>query len=180
MQSRDTSSKAICNIEHCAIRLRQMLRNSQKVRVNNTVYLASFATVKNFHCSVSPNRPLTQQTAYKMLFLPAMGKGGQQIHNDVIVIASIQRHLVSAMGLHNALHQILSAVSIKTSALDCNHIRNIRNCAEIQKFTFLLPKTYHMNWQVYDLLLVYFIINRMNRPPWTVLLWNICIFEVSQ
>src|SRR5437867_11197663 len=123
MNAGDAAVEVMSHVEQRRVGFGDLRRERQPFRRNRLPAPAQLANaIELFHSLASPGSPMAQQPTNDPYRGARHVVFGQQIDQNVVVVAGIESNLTSAAGFGHASQDIQSAVAMERSNLDRNHL----------------------------------------------------------
>src|ERR1700685_2790528 len=118
----DASMEARCNVEERRIHVCHLCVSQEPFRIDR---LRRFHNSMEFslqlYSASRPHRPMPKQTAGEPKRLSSKLEPGEQVQDNVVVIARVESNLACAAGCSYSTQNILGCIEIERSNLDLDH-----------------------------------------------------------
>lgn len=121
------SFKRGTDIEQSRIHVRYFLRNRQRIRGDGARVAQRKQPPPKLH-GARPHRPVPQQATGKAETHAVDNGGGQQIDNNSVMVACVERNLCPASWFGNASQNIEGPITIERRDPDRSDILDVRGC----------------------------------------------------
>ncbi len=87
------------------------------------------AALEQFDRLLRPYRPVAEQATGKTQRTGMGDKGQDQVEDDVVVIAGIERHPIGCARSGDAMHDVERRIAVERGDLDADHVVDLRETA---------------------------------------------------
>src|SRR5882724_6277571 len=123
----DAAAKFVRRIEECGVRICDLLCQGQEIARNFCT--GCFHRRKLRYGALRPHRPMSQEASYDAHFRTAKIILGEQVEQNVVIVAGIECDLTGASRVGDGSYDVDSLVTIEGCNLDGNNIFNFRELA---------------------------------------------------
>jgi hypothetical protein len=119
VDARDASVEMMCNVKERCIHVRHLCISQEPLRIDRLRRLHNPMEFSlQLHSASRPHCPMSKQTAGEPKRLSAELEPGDQVQDNMIVIARIESNLACAAGCSDSPQNILGGIAIEGSNLD--------------------------------------------------------------
>src|ERR1700728_1573239 len=114
--------EAMCNVEKPRIHVRHLCVSQKPLRIDRLRRLHnSMEFSLQLHCASRPHRPMSKQTGGEPKRVSGKSEFGEQVQDNVVVVARVESNLACAAGCSYPTQNILGCIAIEGSNLDPDH-----------------------------------------------------------
>src|SRR3982751_260916 len=132
VNARDASAERVRDVEDRAVRVSEGRGLGEPSRVEYAGGALSLHALEQLHRRPRPASPLAEQTTvdptHRRLAADRHGARGQQVDDDAVVIARVERDVV-APGVRNGADNVDRLISVERRDLDRPHVRHLGELA---------------------------------------------------